>query len=107
MHADTPTRIEFFFDPGCPWTWATSRWLVDAAAARGIDVVWRNLSLGVLNEGRELSEHLRLTLPAGTAAHRLIAALMADGRNDLIGNFYTEYGRRAPRPARSVDRGGA
>ncbi|HAN36622.1 MAG: DsbA family protein [Ilumatobacteraceae bacterium] len=94
MHADTPTRIEFFFDPGCPWTWATSRWLVDAAAARGIDVVWRNLSLGVLNEGRELSEHLRLTLPAGTAAHRLIAALMADGRNDLIGNFYTEYGRR-------------
>ena len=91
---DTPTRLEFFFDPGCPWTWATSRWLVDAAAVRGIEVVWRNLSLGVLNEGRELSEHLRLTLPAGKVAHRLIAALVAADRNDLIGDFYTEYGRR-------------
>jgi len=92
--AEAPTSLEFFFDPGCPWTWATSRWLVDAAAVRGIDVVWRNLSLGVLNEGRELSEHLRLTMPASAAAHRVIAALIADGRNDLIGEFYTEYGRR-------------
>ncbi|MGB8857933.1 MAG: DsbA family protein [Ilumatobacteraceae bacterium] len=91
---ETPSSLEFFFDPGCPWTWATSRWLVDAAAVRDIDVVWRNLSLGVLNEGRELSEHLRLTLPAGKVAHRLIAALVAAGRNDLIGAFYTQYGRR-------------
>lgn len=91
---ETPTRIECFFDPGCPWTWATSRWLVAAAGARGIEVRWRNLSLGVLNEGKELSEHLRRVLPAGAVAHRLIAALVADGRNDLIGDFYTEYGRR-------------
>ena len=89
-----PASIEFFFDPGCPWTWATSRWLVDAAERRGIDVVWRNLSLGVLNEGKELSEHLQRTLPAGLVAHRLIAALRAAGRNDLIGDYYTEYGRR-------------
>jgi len=88
------TNIEFFFDPGCPWTWATSRWLVDAAQRRGIEVVWRNLSLGVLNEGRELSDHLRRTLPAGLVAHRLIAALHASGRNELIGDYYTEYGRR-------------
>lgn len=95
MHTtDAPDRLEFFFDPGCPWTWATSRWLVAAASVRDIEVVWRNLSLGVLNEGRELSEHLRLTLPASTAAHRVISALGAAGRNDLIGRFYTEYGAR-------------
>lgn len=94
MEENTPSSMEFFFDPGCPWTWATSRWLVDATAERGLELIWRNLSLGVLNEGRELSEHLRLTLPASTAAHRVIAALIADGRNDLVGSLYTEYGRR-------------
>jgi len=93
MEENTPTSIEFFFDPGCPWTWATSRWLVDAAAERGLGIVWRNLSLGVLNEGRELSEHLQRTLPASNAAHRVIAALIADGRNDLVAALYTEYGR--------------
>jgi 2-hydroxychromene-2-carboxylate isomerase len=91
---ESPTSIECFFDPGCPWTWATSRWLVTATSARGIAVVWRNLSLGVLNEGRELSDHLRRTLPAGKVAHRLIAALVAEGRNDVIDSWYTEYGRR-------------
>ncbi|MEQ1700299.1 MAG: DsbA family protein [Ilumatobacteraceae bacterium] len=94
MEFNTPSSIHFYFDPGCPWTWATSRWLVDAAAERGLSIEWHSLSLAVLNEGRELNEHLRTSLPASTAAHRLMAALHAAGRSDLIAGFYTEYGRR-------------
>ena len=44
------TSIEFYFDPGCPWTWLTSRWLVDAADQRGIDVQWRSLSPNQLHQ---------------------------------------------------------
>ncbi|MDO8362690.1 MAG: DsbA family protein [Actinomycetota bacterium] len=91
---NTPDVIEFFFDPGCPWTWATSRWLLEAAGARGIAVAYRNLSLAVLNEGREIPDHLRVRLVAGVAAHRVIAGLLADGRNDLVGELYAELGRR-------------
>lgn len=87
--------IEFYFDPGCPWTWMTSRWLVDAASQRHIEIQWRSLSLGVLNEGNDVPEAYRAALAAGGAAHRVIAALLAAGRNDLVGAFYTEYGRRA------------
>ena len=90
----SPESIEFYFDPGCPWTWLTSRWLVDAAAQRGITIEWRSLSLGVLNAGREIPERFRSAVASGAAAHRVIAALLAADRNDLVGEFYTECGRR-------------
>lgn len=94
MTASSPTTVEFFFDPGCPWTWMTSRWLIEAAGQRNIDIQWRNLSLGVLNTGREVPEQYRAAMSAGTAAHRVIAALLAADRNDLVGEFYTDFGRR-------------
>lgn len=89
-----PSTIEFFFDPACPWTWATSRWLVDAAGRRKIDIGWRSLSLGALNAGRDVPEQHLKPMRVAQRAHRVFAALGADGRNDLIGAVYTEYGRR-------------
>ena len=94
MTSSAPTTITFSFDPGCPWTWMTSRWLLDAAAQRNIDIQWRNLSLGVLNAGKEVPEQYRAAMAAGAAAHRVIAALVAADRNDLVEAFYTEYGRK-------------
>ncbi len=94
MPAEAPPSVEFFFDPSCPWTWMTSRWLVDAASARSVDIVWRSLSLGVVNAGREIPEQYRGGVEAGRAAHRVFAALRAEGRNDLVGEVYTEFGRR-------------
>jgi 2-hydroxychromene-2-carboxylate isomerase len=87
------TRVEYFFDPGCPWTWLTSRWLVDAARNRDVEVVWRALSLKVLSEGESPAEYDDLTRNAFSAL-RLVAALEDAGRNDLIGEFYTAIGER-------------
>ena len=72
----------------------TSRWLVDATAGTGFRVEWRNLSLLVVNENNEVPEQYRPALEAARGAHRIIAALRSDDRNDLIGDFYTEWGRR-------------
>lgn len=90
----TPTSVEFFFDPACPWTWMTSRWLTEAAEARRVAIEWRNMSLGVLNAGREIPEEYRAPMDAAKRVHRMIAALRAAGRNDLIAALYTEYGAR-------------
>ncbi len=90
----TPQTIEFFFDPACPWTWMTSRWLVDATARTGREIRWRNLSLAVINADREIPERYRAAVAAAGKAHRIIAAMRAEDRNDEIGNFYTEWGRR-------------
>lgn len=91
---ETVETIEFFFDPLCPWTWLTSRWLVDVADGRALDIEWRNLSLPVLNAGKEIPEHFVGRMAISTRMHRVIAALRADGRLDLVGDVYTEFGRR-------------
>jgi len=86
--------VSFHFDPACPWTWNTSRWLVDVAEQRGLPLTWRTLSLTILNEGNEVPEQYRGPMAASQAALRAVEALRADGRNDDIGAFYTELGRR-------------
>jgi hypothetical protein len=86
--------VDFYFDPACPWTWLTSRWLVDAAGRRGIDVTWRSLSLLVLNDGQPPEQYAD-RVRAAARAHRLFAALVDAGRNDLVGDVYTEIGRRS------------
>ena len=89
-----PHTIEFFFDPACPWTWMTSRWLVDATDRTGRDIRWRNLSLAVINADRGIPDKYRAAVAAAGKAHRIIAAMRAEDRNDEIGDFYTEWGRR-------------
>lgn len=89
------STIDFFFDPACPWTWITSRWLVDAAGRRDIEIRWRNLSLSVVNADQEIPEQYRAAVLAADRAHRIIAALSDAERNDLVADFYTEWGRRS------------
>lgn len=89
----TDTSVDYYFDPFCPWTWLTSRWLVDAARQRDIEITWRSLSLLVLNDGNPPPKYAD-GVRASARAHRLIAALVAAGRNDLVGELYTAIGRR-------------
>ena len=86
--------ISFYFDVGCPWTWNTSRWLVEVAGERGLPISWRTFSLAIVNEGVEIPEQYRIVGATTRGALRVIEALRADGRNDDIGRLYTELGRR-------------
>lgn len=91
---DAVMSVDFYFDPVCPWTWLTARWLVEVAEERSIDVDWRSLSLSVLNAGSDIPEEYRAPMDASAQLHRAIAAMRADGRVDLVGDVYTEFGRR-------------
>ncbi len=72
----------------------TSRWLLEATQGTDTTIQWRNLSLMVVNADKEIPEQFRPAMHAARGAHRIIAAARADGRNDVIGSFYTEWGRR-------------
>ncbi|MFI6505727.1 DsbA family protein [Nonomuraea typhae] len=61
-------QVSFWFDPTCPYTWLTSRWLVEAAAVRPISITWRLLSLSALNE------HLDVDPEGDTEGHLWLPA---------------------------------
>jgi len=86
--------VDFWFDPGCPFTWRTSRWLVDVAARRGLDVHWRLMSLGILNADKEVPEQYRASIAAGQGALRVLAAVADQHGTDALGAVYTDLGRR-------------
>jgi 2-hydroxychromene-2-carboxylate isomerase len=85
--------VTFSFDPACPWTWRASRWLVQVAEARDLQVEWRAFSLLLLNDG-DVPEQYRPRLEASTRALRVVEALTGAGRHEDAGRFYTELGTR-------------
>ncbi|MEU5879265.1 DsbA family protein [Spirillospora sp. NPDC047279] len=82
---------DIWFDPACPYTWITSRWLLEAAQVRPIEIRWHVLSLSVLNEGRdddpEGDPEGFLWLPV-----RVCAAIVRHHGQEALGRFYTEFG---------------
>jgi 2-hydroxychromene-2-carboxylate isomerase len=88
------TPVDFFFDPGCPFTWATSRWITEVAGTGAAAVTWRLMSLGILNEGKEIPEQYRQFMAQGARALRALAAAGAHGGNDAVAALYTALGTR-------------
>src|SRR3954452_23737192 len=86
-------EITYFFDPACPFTWRTSRWLVSVAPERDVTIRWRAFSLSILN-GADVPDQFKPVMAASTRALRIVEALRAQRRDDAIGAFYTEIGNR-------------
>ena len=38
-------KIDFWFDPACPWCWLTSRWVETVVPKRDLEITWRSISL--------------------------------------------------------------
>lgn len=84
------STVTFWFDPICPFTWRTSRWIRAVAPRKGATVDWRIMSLGILNEGNETPEEWRAVTNWSRQAQRL---LVAAGPRD-IDKLYTAIGIR-------------
>jgi hypothetical protein len=86
------TKVEFWFDPSCPWAWITSRWILEVQAQRDIEVKWNIFSLAVLNEGRELKPEYRKRIDKSWGPVRVIAAAKKKNGYEVVLPLYTEIG---------------
>ncbi|MFW0794064.1 DsbA family protein [Gordonia sp. CPCC 205515] len=90
MTEHAPT-VDIYVDPACPFGWVTSRWLAGVAERRGVEVTWHQMSLAVLNDGREMDGAHAERMVTSRHAGRLLAATA-----DLVPakDLYLALGRR-------------
>ncbi|MFF7094507.1 disulfide bond formation protein DsbA [Streptomyces rubradiris] len=114
-----PRTVDVWFDPACPYTWLTARWLREAARVRPLELRWRLMSLALLNEGRDDGPegdpvgYLMVPVRIGTAVrHHHGQEALADFHASLWADLNTsgEQGGRSQKwindPARALSHAG-
>ena len=95
MTEQEPTRVDFWFDPICPWAWIASRWIHEVTKVRPVTPVWHVMSLSVLNSDKDgLSDSYRELLSTGWGPVRICIAAAQQYGPEVLGPLYTALGTR-------------
>lgn len=86
-------KVTFYFDPACPFSWITSRWLHLVINRRELTVDWQPFSLATKNDELTSTEDKSKHTKTHRASHRVLRVMVAAAEhNAALGDLYTDFG---------------
>lgn len=86
--------VDVYVDPRCPFAWITSRWALEVAQVRDVELTFKLMSLYLLNKDRDIPEDYRKSIEASRGIGRVAAAVQTDHGPEAFAAFYTAAGTR-------------
>jgi Mycothiol-dependent nitroreductase Rv2466c len=86
--------VDLYIDPVCPYTWIASRWLLEVAKQRDIDLRLHVMSLRMLNEHRVVDEGERARIDNSFGPSRIATAVWVHHGEDALRTWHTAFGTR-------------
>jgi predicted DsbA family dithiol-disulfide isomerase len=86
-------RIQWFFDPMCPWAYQSSLWIRDVRAQMPIDITWRFFSLEDINRVEGKKHPWERPWSYGWGQMRVGALIRRELGNDAVDRWYAAVGK--------------
>lgn len=102
-------RVDFWFDPVCPYSWTASRWLEEVRELVPLEVNYHVMSLRISNEASDESDDYKAVVARSVGPSRIATAAAVEHGEAVLRGLYTAFGGqifdkpRFPEPAEYRD----